>query len=80
MNTESYLYEWSISQWAEAAAWYEGRKELPEPVLESAWILRNAWDDFRVDHPTESPYLADVVKPMNWRWASALWRNAIGRV
>lgn len=85
MNRESLYYEWTIDQWAEAAAWFELRRGwLPLPNAEGALVIWKEWIDRRQDMPGPPRIVITVyaghVKPelpRNKAWAFRLWRHAI---
>lgn len=73
----STLLGWTISQWAEAAGWYElVNKCLPERTLAGARIIRHTWFTNRMDEPGNQRII-EVAHLMNYAWANSMFENVI---
>ncbi len=63
------LYGWTISQWAEAAGWFNG--DLPTPDLHGARLVRHHWHRSRASEPGEN-LLIMAERPMDFAWAISM--------
>jgi hypothetical protein len=71
-------YEWTLEQWAIAAAWYAQRQPLPPATAEGMRVVRHAWLNLRVDEPGAVIELESGRKATlgDTRWAAAAMFHA----